>query len=111
MVYLFSMEDPVSKLTRMRLDLEEYSFDIVHVSGKGNALSRVEINSDQLKTLPILAVQTRSMTRGKTPKPDTNQNDKAKETDHLHAYNSVNNLDALSLPKIIFEFENNSINI
>ena len=109
------MKDPVSKLTRMRLDLEEYSFDIVHVSGKANvgpdALSRVEINSEQLRTMSILTVQTRSMTRGKTPKPDMNQNDKAKETDHLHAYNSVNNLDAFSLPKIIFEFENNSINI
>ena len=115
LVYLFSMKDPVSKLTRMRLDLEEYSFDIVHVSGKENvgpdALSRVEINSDKLKTMSILTVQTRSMTRGKTPKPDMNQNDKAKETDHLHAYNSVNNLDAFSLPKIIFEYENNIINI
>lgn len=107
LVFLFSMKDPASKLTRMRLDLEEYSFDVIHVSGKENvgpdALSRVEIDSDRLKNLSILPVQTRSMTRNTSPNIDTHQKSTAKETDHLRAYNSVNNLDAFYLPKVVFE--------
>lgn len=87
LVYLFSMKDPASKLTRIRLDLEEYNFDVVHVSGKENvgpdALSRIEIDSEQLKSLSILPVQTRSMSKRKTPELDEPQSHKANETDHL----------------------------
>lgn len=66
-VYLFSMTNPSSKLTRMRVDLEEFVFDVEYVKGKENdgpdALSRISIDSEQLKNLQILRVQTRSMTR------------------------------------------------
>ena len=67
LTYLFSMKDPSSKLTRMRLDLEEYDFDIGFLRGKNNyvadALSRISI--EELKTLTqqnnrILKVITRS---------------------------------------------------
>lgn len=115
LVYLFSMKDPASKLTRIRLDLEEYNFDVVHVSGKENvgpdALSRIEIDSEQLKSLSILPVQTRSMSKKRTPELDKLQIHKANETDHLCAYDSVNNLDAFSLPKLTFESINNIINV
>lgn len=57
LVYLFSMKEPFSKLTRMRMD-----FDIEYVKGKGNigpdALSRIVVNSEELKSLSILIVQT-----------------------------------------------------
>lgn len=49
LVHLFSMKDPSSKLTRMRLDLEEFNFDIEYVKGRDNvgpdALSRIDIDS------------------------------------------------------------------
>lgn len=67
LVYLFNMKNPSSKLMRMRLDLEEYDFTIMHRPGKDNgnadALSRIEIDSDTLKSLTILPVQTRGMAR------------------------------------------------
>lgn len=58
LVYLFKIEDPSSKLTRMRLDLEEFDFDVVYIRGKENvgadALSRIEITSEHLKLGNIL---------------------------------------------------------
>lgn len=115
LVYLFSMKDPASKLTRIRLDLEEYNFDVVHVSGKENvgpdAISRLIIDSEKLKNLSVLPVQTRSMVRNNLPDYDNQQNDNAKETDHLYAYDSVNNLDACNYPKLVFEYNINEIDV
>lgn len=67
---MFSLKDPSSRLTPIRLDLEEHDFVIEHIKGKDNvvadALSRIHI--DELKSIrcfvkQILAMQTRSMTR------------------------------------------------
>lgn len=48
LIYLYSLKNPSSKLTRIRLDLEEYNFVIEHIAGKNNvvadALSRVSID-------------------------------------------------------------------
>lgn len=48
LVYLYGMKDPASKLTRIRLELEEYDFEVIHIPGKSNvvadALSRISIN-------------------------------------------------------------------
>lgn len=45
LTYLFSLKNPSSKLTRMRLDLEEFDFVVQYLSGKENyvadALSRI----------------------------------------------------------------------
>lgn len=79
------MKNPTSKLTRMRLDLEEYQFTIEFIQGKTNvvadALSR--INIDDLKKLnedaQILKVQTRSMTNNSNIIPE-NKNVAIKET-------------------------------
>lgn len=67
LIYLFKMKNPSSKLTRIRLDLEEYMFEIIHISGTANvvadALSRIDI--EDLKNQydhEILAI-TRSMTK------------------------------------------------
>lgn len=47
LVYLFSMKNPSSGLTKFRLLLEEYDFDIIYLQGKQNAiadaLSRISI--------------------------------------------------------------------
>ena len=92
LVYLFGMKNPTSKLTRIRIDLEEFDFDVVYIAGKENvaadALSRIAITSDELKAVDILIVNTRSMTRkldGISNKHKIND-DKNTETDHLSCY-------------------------
>lgn len=44
--YLFSLKDPTSKLSRIRLELSDYDLEIEHIKGKDNvaahALSRLE---------------------------------------------------------------------
>jgi len=81
LTYLFSMKNPSSKLTRIRLDLEEYDFEVEYLRGRENfvadALSR--INIEDLKNLSnknnkIFPVTTRSKSKQKL---QTNQ----KQTD------------------------------
>lgn len=47
LIYLYALKEPSSRLTRIRLDLEEYNFVIEHIKGKDNvvadALSRINI--------------------------------------------------------------------
>lgn len=90
--YLFSMKNPSSKLTRMRLDLEEFDFDIDYIKGKENvgadALSRINVSTDSLKTIAILQVQTRSAAKtissnSTTAKVVNN------EIDHLRIHESL----------------------
>ncbi|CAK1594239.1 unnamed protein product [Parnassius mnemosyne] len=49
LVWLYSLKEPNSKLTRWRLRLQEYDFDIVYKNGKQNsnadALSRIKLNA------------------------------------------------------------------
>ncbi len=72
LVYLFGMSNPSSRLTKFRLTLEEYDFTIQYVKGRDNvtadALSRIEITSDQLKAMrdnvdETIYVQTRAQTK------------------------------------------------
>lgn len=55
LVYLFSMTDPSSRLTKFRLALEDYSFDVFYKKGSDNAaadaLSR--ISSEELKQINL----------------------------------------------------------
>lgn len=68
LIYLYNLKNPSSRLSRLRLDLEEYDFEIQYIRGKDNvladALSRITI--EDLKDLygeqQILAI-TRSMTK------------------------------------------------
>ena len=65
LVYLFTMPDPSSRLTKFRLALEEFDFVIQYTKGTDNvvadALSRM--SSDDLKTLnhDVMLTTTRSM--------------------------------------------------
>lgn len=70
LIYLFSLKDPSSRLTRIRLDLEEHNFVIEHIPGKLNvvadALSRIHI--DELKSIKtfmskVLKMTTRAMSK------------------------------------------------
>lgn len=78
LIYLYSLKNPSSKLTRIRLDLEEYDFSIEHIPGKTNvvadALSRISLEDIKEVTeyeKSNIFVTTRSMTKkqnsGKTP--------------------------------------------
>ena len=81
LVYLFSLRDPTSKLNRIRLELQEFSFDVQYVKGKDNviadALSRVSIEDLKNQFCTVLAVTTRLQARresellkdGNTSKP------------------------------------------
>lgn len=115
LVYLFSMKDPSSKLTRMRLDLEEFDFDIEYIKGKDNvgadALSR--INIENLKEIhdnayQVLAV-TRSMSRSVE---DDNDKDSLIKDLNLHTdlqpkiFEAINNYEVLNLPLLKFELSN-----
>lgn len=55
LVSLFSHKNPSPKLTRMRLDLSDYNFEVQFKPGKSNvnadALSRIQIDSEILKKL------------------------------------------------------------
>lgn len=69
--YLFSMKNPSSKLTRMRLDLEEYNFEIEYIKGTDNvcadALSRIEF-SDIKELTNTVANINKMTTRSETVK-------------------------------------------
>lgn len=116
LVYLFSMKNPTSKLTRMRLELEEFNFDVQYVQGKTNvgadALSRVQIDSETLKNLTILKVQTRAMVKknqihpNETNKHVTSNDD---ETDHLKVFEALNINEVFNIPKLNIELEDNQI--
>lgn len=70
LIYLYNLKNPASKLTRIRLELEEYDFEVQYIKGKDNviadALSRITL--DDLKEISSendsqILVTTRSMTR------------------------------------------------
>lgn len=78
MMYLFSMKNPSSKLVRIRLELEEYDFEIVHIPGKENVcadtLSRIRLSDlQELSEIDSqILVMTRSMSnRQKRDKAQT----------------------------------------
>lgn len=102
LIYLYKLKNPSSKLTRIRLDLEEYKFDIVHISGKLNvvadALSRIAI--DELKNQydhEILAI-TRSMTKASNnTQIDT---EKATQIQDVRVYESLHTGFDKKIPRI-----------
>lgn len=70
LIFLYNMKNPASKLTRIRLDLEEYDFEVVYIKGSTNvaadALSRITIEDLKLSyenTVTALPMMTRSRAR------------------------------------------------
>lgn len=98
------MKKPSNKLTRMRLDLEEFDFYIEFVQGKQNVvadtLSRICMNSDELKS--IFAI-TRSManknniSNGYMDKPTYTM-----KPDQFKMYHALSPEEARDIPKLIF---------
>lgn len=110
LVYLFSIKNPTSKLTRMRLELEEFDFSVQYVQGKTNvgadALSRVQIDSDILKNMTILQVTTRSMKNNiisNQKKYSDMMSSKINENNEPKAIEATNNSEVYYLPKLVIE--------
>lgn len=84
LTYLFSMTNPSSKLTRMRLELEEYDFTVEYLKGKDNfvadALSRITIS--ELKDIQnkVLKVTTRQQSKQKNSCAGKKQVDLQRQT-------------------------------
>lgn len=101
LVYLFSMKEPSSKLTRMRLDLEEFDFEVEYIKGRSNvvsdALSRIQICTESLKQMYVV---TRSI--HKRQNSVTHPNVQSQKPDQLFVYETVSNEEAFVLPKLSF---------
>lgn len=85
LIYLYNLKNPSSRLSRIRLDLEEYDFEIQYVRGRDNviadALSRITIGElkELSKEAPILAI-TRSMTQRNSISTNHSNLDKLQRT-------------------------------
>lgn len=99
LVYLYNMKDPSSKLTIIRLDLEEYYFEIIHIKVKDNvvadALSRISI--DDLKAVFDDNKSVLAVTRAQTRKAQENEKFKNKTSENI-----------TEMPRIYEEFDKNT---
>ena len=80
LVYLFGMTNPSSRLTKFRLTLEEYDFTVTYVKGTENvtadALSRIQIDSNELKELSSKTCETINvLTRAQKKRNDNSNED------------------------------------
>jgi len=114
LTYLFSMKNASPKLTRMRLDLEEFDFEIEYIRGKDNcgadALSRIDFG--QIKQIrdssaEIFEIVTRS--KSKQQSPIITQ--KVHNPQTLKVYETITVQEVKKLPKIEFNKKMSSINI
>lgn len=80
LIYLYNLKNPASKLTRIRLDIEEFNFDIEYIKGVDNviadALSRMPFDKVKESVPQILTIKTRSMTRKENQKSEVAEKDK-----------------------------------
>lgn len=108
LVYLYGLKDASSKLTRIRLELEEYNFEVFHIKGKDNvvadALSRISI--DDLKN-KVNEANVLVITRSMSKKQNTNQphpiskNDNSPATNKPKIYEQLDRAIQKKIPRII----------
>lgn len=79
LIYLYKLKEPMSKLLRIRLDLDEYDFEVVYIKGKENvvadALSR--ISSTDLRNLTETSSRVLVMTRAQKQKHISKEKEEA----------------------------------
>lgn len=108
LVYLFSMKNPSSKLTRMRLDLEEYDFEIKYVKGSENtgpdALSRININELQQLQVNVAKIVTRAQAKeGKIQKETNSTTERNEREKKISVFEVLNNNETYEFPQISFK--------
>lgn len=83
LVYLYAMKNPNSKLVRIKLELEEYDFEIVHIRGKDNiqadALSRIPFS--EIKTMNEEGKQILAITRSRTKQREKENEDNKRKNE------------------------------
>lgn len=92
LLYLYNLKNPTSRLARLRLDLEEYDFEIHHIRGTDNvvadALSRISIDdlSDMYAENQILSIKSTG----------ENKNQKVNTGQKTHKSRSINRILAIT---------------
>lgn len=120
LIYLFAMKNATSKLVRIRMELEEYDFDICYIRGKDNiqadALSRIpfsEIKNLAEDSKSVLAI-TRSMSRGQNAtNSDINDNNDDKSDENDRANRVFEQLTGFTtrVPKLVSVLSGNELKI
>lgn len=115
LVYLFGMTNPASKLVRIRLELEEYKFEIIHIRGKDNvvadSLSRIHI--EDLKNLTEIDSQILAITRSMSKRNETEPNDTPVNNESIKKvpiFEDLNGYDK-QMPRLVSKLNGNSIEI
>lgn len=117
LVYLYNMKDPASKLVRIRLDLEEYNFDIIYIKGKDNvvadALSRISI--DDLKAVfeenKSVLVLTRAQARKALNNDDKNSIPSTNEVNKPKVYEEIGRNFDKKVPRIKCTLDNSKLTL
>lgn len=112
LVFLYNLKNPASKLTQIRLDLDEYDFTVEHIPGKHNvvadALSRIHI--DDIKQLRVDDAQILAMTRSMTKKLQVEDVEAVTKPDmdtstDMNVFVENNRKKLKAIPEIKFYFE------
>lgn len=108
LIYLFCLKNPTQRLLRVRLELEEYKFDIEYIPGGKNvvadALSRMSFDEikECLQNDAHVRVTTRSMSRKKNAN-ETNQKESDMKIQNLSVYEDKNSPLTRKSPKLIMK--------
>lgn len=107
LTFLFALKNPSSRLTRLRLDLEEFDFTVEYIKGKDNviadALSRLHVSEIKRmceKPNNIFRVTTRSMNN-----KNLKNEDKKINLEYFNIPRVVETKNNKKIPKIIFQFK------
>lgn len=111
LIYLYGLKDPSSKLTRIRLELEEFNFKVEHIKGKDNvgadALSRLSISDfksvkSDVQVLALTRSMTKSIERRNIKLNLSDHNKKGDETDEteIQVYNQLGFFSFNSTPRL-----------
>lgn len=114
LTYLFSLKDPNSRLTRIRLDLSEFDLVVEHIKGKLNvgadALSRIYIK-DLINIQPninkTILVTTRSMAKSLVTTNKVNEINKSDNDLNIKVLEADNGIIYRKTPKLVTSYNLN----
>lgn len=91
-------------MTRMRLDLEEFSFDVQYVKGKDNviadALSRIDYEAIKGIRVNVMSVTTRAQSRKKAATNSQAESIKDVKGEDIYLYEYLNAAEVTRLPHL-----------